>query len=231
MSVPRRKPRATPVAPERHLKLVRTARRPKAKARAWPDKRLIPLLEAGVAFGLLAVGCFFTYRYILHQRANQRATSPSRPSIVIPNLIEAESLRVVKKSRDFTWTKQSTAPFADGQWTNHSHMFATNTQLNDWIELEIPAPKEGKYRVYGYFTLSVDYGTLGIWLNGQKPDFNVDLYSGGFTVKSSGPFLLGTFRLKAGMNPLKLEIVGRNPSNTAPHYQFGLDGFSLEPAK
>lgn len=231
MSVPRRKPRATAAAPERHLKIVRAPRRPKAKPRAASRKVSLPLVEAGVAFGLLAVGCFFTYRYVIHQQAHQRAISPSRPAILIPNLIEAEALKVVKKSRDFTWMKQDTSGFADGQWTKHSHMFATNTQLNDSLELELTAPAEGKYKVYGYFTLSVDYGTLAITLNGQKPAFNVDLYSGGFTVKSSGPFLLGTFRLKAGANPLKIEIVGRNPSNTAPHYQFGIDGFSLEPAK
>ena len=169
---------------------------------------------------LLAFGLFLT----------AEADRPPRlQPISSTGLIEAESLEVVAKSRDFTWWLQPTSSFTGGNWSNDGHMFAFETQRGDWIDLELPRATAGEYRIALHFTKASDYAIVSVSLNGHPLGEPIDLWSG-TGVEAMEPVELPTQSLEGNGDVLRIRVSDANPAASPPFYQFALDGIRLSRA-
>ena len=142
-----------------------------------------------------------------------------------PGWVDAEDLRVVASSRPFGFWLQGTAAFPDGRWSKDGHMFASETQPGDWLELELPAVGAGGHLLELSLTRAGDYGIVAVSVNGTQVGEPIDL--SWYTVQPSGPIGLGSVALRGQQDVLRIEVVGKHPENSAPHAQFGLDGLRL----
>lgn len=166
---------------------------------------------------LLALGVFLT-------AASGR---PPRPQPVAPTgLIEAESLTVVAKSREFEWWLQPTTSFPGGSWSQDGHMFALETRRGDWIDLALPPAPAGEYRVSLYFTRARDYAIVSVSLNGQPLGEPIDLWAGS-GAEPMKPVELPPRALGGDGDVLRIRVEDTNPAASPPFYQFGLDGVRL----
>ncbi len=147
-----------------------------------------------------------------------------------PGAIEGESAKILGKSSDFRISPQDMTSFLVGQWSGNRQLFAEPASAGAWVDLEIPAPAEGKYHVVVYLTRSWDYGTIQFHLNGAKIGAPLDGFHAN-TVISTGAIDLGEAELKKGANTLRVEVVATNPKSAAPHYSWGLDCVELMSAR
>ncbi len=157
------------------------------------------------------------------------AGRPSRPAPAAQapaGLIEAESLKVVAKSREFTWWLQPTSSFPAGTWSKDGHMFAFGTERGDWIDLALPAAPAGEYQLALYFTKASDYAVVSVSVNGQSSGEPIDLWSG-TGVETMEPVELPTLSLEGDGDVLRIQASDANPAASPPFYQFGLDGIRL----
>jgi hypothetical protein len=148
------------------------------------------------------------------------------PTKAPDELIEAEDMEVLGKSRDFTFWLQPTTAFQGGGWSKDGHMFAFGTVKGDWIELELPDLDTGTYWVELFLTKSMDYGIVTVSLN-DEPVGEFDLWSGR-GVEPTGSLDLGEVELAGDGDVLRLEVGGTNPRAAAPFFQFGVDGIRVE---
>ncbi|MEN8175612.1 MAG: hypothetical protein ABFS23_07605 [Pseudomonadota bacterium] len=170
-------------------------------------------------FAMIAViGAMVTYEIINASKPSEQA-----PPLVVPDLIDAETLPVVEKAGDFVVTEQDTSGFPEGQWTGNQQLFVATKAAGQSLSLGIPARDPGSYHLTGYFTKSYDYGTLQIFVNDEKTGAPVDLWS--YSIESTGPVPLGVVRLTGEDDVIRIEVEGKNEKASAPYYQFGLDGF------
>jgi hypothetical protein len=98
----------------------------------------------------------------------------------------------------------------------------------DTLVVAFPAPKAGKYRVFGRFLKARDYGIHQLAINGQPVGGPTDFYEA--EVRPTGERLLGEFELKAGDNEFSATVVGAN-EKAIKSYMFGLDYLLLKPAE
>ena len=96
----------------------------------------------------------------------------------------------------------------------------------DTLTLAFPAPKAGKYRVFGRFLKARDYGIHQLAINGQPAGAPIDFYEP--EVRPTSERLLGEFELKAGDNEFSVTVVGAN-EKAVKSYMFGLDYLLLKP--
>jgi hypothetical protein len=187
-------------------------------------KIIIPTVEVILLVGLLTVGLLFAAAVL----------SPSAPKIIqqseyeMDDIINIEDLAVSAKSRAISTAVQDTKGFIDGKWARDSHLFAWDVHESDWIEWKVPVPEKGDYKISVYLTKATDYGVVQLSMSGKPIGPKIDLWATDYRIKPTGPIDLGTYRLRPPAVTLRLQVVGRNEKNLPPHYQFGIDGFSLE---
>ena len=150
-----------------------------------------------------------------------------KPDLEIPALIEAEDLLVLAVEPPFPLHRQGTRRIHRGGWTRDSLMFGSPSGPGHAATWLLPPMATGTYQLEAYMARSFDYGVVQFSINGEAVGEPLDLY--GSAIQPTGALALGTIDLDEGENTLTLEIVGRNPSNHAPHYNFGFDGIVLEP--
>jgi len=148
----------------------------------------------------------------------------------IPGIIESEDLKIVKKSGSFLFWKQPTSDLPDGKWSNNSQMMATNPEVNDFVEFELPVTKAGKYRLTVYLTAAHDYGIVQFFVNEKIVKNKIDLFNAKM-ITNIKPVNLGIFQLSPISKNLTIKVIGHNPSTAIPYYQFGLDGLKMEKVK
>lgn len=147
------------------------------------------------------------------------------PPFVIPGMLEAEALTVRAKSPNVFIQKQETKGFA-GRWTQDSHLFGMTYMTGDWVEWFLPKTP-GQFELSVYMTKSNDYGIVQFSVNGQKIGPEIDLWNANAVVPT-GKILLGEIAIGEFVPILKMEVIGKNSSNTSPHVYFGIDGILLE---
>ncbi len=178
------------------------------------EPKKIHFAEAILLIGLCTVALLVTRHFQFNAKI-----------LKIKNFMEAETLRVTDKSSDFEFVYQATNDFLDGSWSNNGHMFAQAKKSPAWIELAIPIPEDGKYKLLGYFSKSYDYATIQILHNLKPLSAPIDLWSSSIT--NSGPIDLGVFNLKKSELILRIQTTARNQNAQTENYLFGIDGFSL----
>lgn len=186
--------------------------------------RVLNIVEAGLWIALLVVGGAVALTVL---RGESPRLLPPVQDVVRPS-IEAESMPVLAKSREFTGWLQPTTTLRGGRWSGDGHMFAMETRRGDWIELGRPVQRAGSYRAELLPTKSADYGIIVVSVNGVPVGGPIDLWSGRGAVPG-GAVDLGVVDLCGGDGVLRLEVTGTNPRAASPFFNFGLDGIRLRP--
>ena len=181
--------------------------------------------------------CSVAFWYQTHPRA----PFPPLPTDLLPieappvpktaGLNEAESLKAMP-ALDINGQALPLAPIEsqemggfDGDWSDLKHLWWKATAVGQRMVLPLSVEKAGSYELIGYFTRAKDYGDVRLKINGQTLEPIVRGYN--LNVSRSEPISFGRVELKAGVNPIELEIVGRDARST--DYYVGIDGFLLKP--
>jgi hypothetical protein len=189
-----------------------------------PLDRWLDAIEAILWVGLLVFGSIVAIAVFRESEGNR----PPEHLVAPSGLIEAERLRLVGKSREFSFWLQPTSSFTGGRWSEDGHMLAVGTQAGDWIDLELPEREAGKHHLEVFFTKAADYGVVTVSLNGTQLGGEFDLFSDRGVVPT-GALDLGAVELRGKADVLRVTVVRANEKSAQPHFQFGIDGFRLGP--
>ena len=147
----------------------------------------------------------------------------------ITGLIEAESLLTAAgvtagelRVQDMSeWESDLTG------WGGGSQLWWVESTQGARMTLPLRVTRAGTRELVGYFTRAQDYGDVRLTLNGRALSPIVRGYSP--TVQPTGPISFGRVQLRAGVNELVLEIVGKDPraQGYSNGYLVGIDGFLL----
>jgi len=183
-------------------------------------------LEALLVLTLALHAVLFSWSAVREKES--KIKPPALAAYKINGLVEAEQLKVLAKNREFAVLPQSTSTFLLAKWSGDRHLFFQTTKEGDWVELALPVTSKGRHRILAYFTRSFDYGRVQLSVNGKPAEGAIELSSFGEGVFTSGPVRVGEFDLAPGDNRLRIQVVGHDKSNRAPHFLFGLDGIKIE---
>ena len=186
--------------------------------------RWLDAIEAILWIGLLVFGSVVAIAVFREAEGNRPPEHLEAPK----GLIEAEQLRMLGKSREFTFWLQPTTSFTGGRWSGDAQMLAVGTQQGDWLELELPEREPGKQRLEIFLTKAADYGIVTVALNGKQLDGEIDLFSDR-GVMPTDAVDLGVVELRKSGDVLRVSVVRANERSGPPHFQFGIDGIRLSP--
>jgi hypothetical protein len=142
----------------------------------------------------------------------------------VPGALEAEALTVTAVSDGVICERQG---WSGSNLSGGKHLWVQARQPGDLIELEVPAPRPGAWRVQAYLTRSWDYGIIQLAVDGHPAGEPFDALAPDVVVE--GPVDLGVHELGERCT-LRATVVGTSPGSKAPHYYFGIDCLVLEPA-
>jgi putative membrane-bound dehydrogenase-like protein len=134
-------------------------------------------------------------------------------------VLEGEKLEILKVTGGGA-APQEMSPFGVGKWSGSHQLWWTGAGPGSRLELRVKVEKAATYAVEGALTMAPDYGVVQLWLDGQKLESPIDLYSP--RVVTTGNALLGEARLEPGDHVLGVEVLGANPA-AAKAYMFGVD--------
>ena len=113
--------------------------------------------------------------------------------------------------------------------SNEQHLWwHAGMKPGDTLVVAFPAPKAGKYRVFGRFLKARDYGIHQLAINGRRLVRPLDFYDA--EVRPTSEVLLGEFELKPADNELSVTVVGAN-EKAVRSYMFGVDYLLLKPVE
>ena len=200
--------------------------------------RAIELLRKAVSRGfrrrdLIAENSGFTF---LKPRADFRAILDRLPWRV-EGAMEGEALKVLKSSGPFQVAPQALPEKRHvGRWSGDAILIGNPRQPGDWVELALPVPADGTYRVVAYLIAAPGYGVVRLALDGRPQGVPFDGFRLGpdprsYAILDATPspvaVELGTTHLRKGTATLRLEVVGK--AEESPGYSWGLDCLVLRP--
>ncbi|MBN1346646.1 MAG: DUF2961 domain-containing protein [Phycisphaerae bacterium] len=144
----------------------------------------------------------------------------------IQGAIEGEALKIVGKQTTGACDPQELSSFGS-HWSGNGHLWFRPGKAGEWVELELPVAKDGKYTLVIHGTKAGDYGIVQYWLDGKKVGQPIDGYHDG--VVPTKRVELGVVELKKGTSKLKMEVTGKNGKSTG--FMAGLDCVVLEPVQ
>ena len=140
----------------------------------------------------------------------------------VAGALEGEDLKILKVTGEAN-------PQDWASLSNERHLWwHAGTKPGDVLTVAFPAPKAGKFRVFGRFLKAKDYGIHQLAINGKPAGEPVDFYNP--EVQPTKELLLGEFELKAGANEFSVTIMGAN-EKAVKSYMFGLDYLLLKPVE
>ncbi|MBN1854495.1 MAG: DUF2961 domain-containing protein [Pirellulales bacterium] len=120
---------------------------------------------------------------------------------------------------------QDLGPFGKEKWRDGDHLWWTDAQPGDKLNITLPVPSDGEYVLSAVFTKAPDYGIVQLYLDGKKIGEPLDLYHP--TVEPTEPIPLGSHDLAEDKHIVTIEILGAN-EKAIQSYMFGLDYFNFE---
>jgi tetratricopeptide (TPR) repeat protein len=201
--------------------------------------RAIDLLRQAIAQGfrrkdLIAMNPGFIF---LKPRADFCAVFDSLPHR-IEGAIEGESLKVQNTSGPFEVAPQVLPEKRNtGRWGGDAILIGSSRQPGDWVELALPVPAEGTYRVVAYLVTAPGHGVVRISLDGRPLGPLFDGFGPGpeprsYAIHDATPPAiateLGTVHLRKGTATLRLDAVGKNEKSSG--FSWGLDCLVLRSA-
>jgi hypothetical protein len=107
-------------------------------------------------------------------------------------------------------------------WSGNTQIWWRNGAIGNELTLRFLMKEGGKLNVKAALTVSYDYATVSISLNGRQALESFDGYNPAVGVKVID---VGDFDITEGENVIKVKILGRSPVST--NYFFGLDYIDL----
>ena len=115
----------------------------------------------------------------------------------------------------------------DDTWSGNAQLWWVEASPGDRLTLPLRAPEAETYELIGFFTRAQDYGIIRLHVNGHPVGPLMD----GFhpQVRATGPLSFGSVDLRAGVNQLEVELVGKDvrAGGYSDGYLVGIDGFLL----
>ena len=146
---------------------------------------------------------------------------PTKYAIV--GAVEAEDLAsTAKASNGGIWGHDMLAEGSAPIWSNASVLGWYPNEVNAELSLQLPCKADGTYHLVARMVSDSDSATVQFVLDGKPVGPPVDLYAPSAVPKEVS---LGTLPLKAGMVPLTIRVIGRNPSSTG--LAVGIDAFEF----
>jgi len=136
----------------------------------------------------------------------------------VPGAVEGEMLKYTKTGGD------ATVQEGLGEASTGRHLWWTWMKVGDRLSVELPVSKAGTYELTANFTCAPDYGIHKVSVNGTPLKDSLDFYAPNIRWKK---VVLGTFKLKAGVNLIQFECAGKNPK-ADDGWMLGLDYFLLK---
>jgi len=136
----------------------------------------------------------------------------------VPGAIEGENLKYRKTGGDVSIQEGL------GEASTGRHLWWTWMKVGDKLTVEFPVQKAGNYELSANFTCAHDYGIHQASVNGKPAGQPIDFYAPNISWKK---VVLGEFKLKAGVNLIEFECVGKNPK-AADGWMLGLDYLMLK---
>ncbi|HVS37088.1 MAG TPA: DUF2961 domain-containing protein [Gemmataceae bacterium] len=151
------------------------------------------------------------------------------PPYKIAGALEGESLKVIGKSSEFDLGTQAMREFGEDKWSGDAQLWGRPAKVGEFVDLALPVPADGKYKVVAYLTGARDYGIVQFSLDGKALGKPIDCFDP-TRVVTTGPIDLGEVELKKGDATLRLTVTGTNAQSVGLRYMFGLDCVVLKPA-
>jgi len=149
------------------------------------------------------------------------------PPHQIAGAIEAEHMKFLAMSKpEFEVDPQLMVEFGE-HWSNNEQLWARPNGGNQWVELRLPVPADGRYKLIAYLTKARDYGIIQFAVNGHVLGRPFDGFNAGKVI-ATGPVELGTLDLKKGGATLRVTTIGTNPRSQGNRYMWGLDCIVLK---
>lgn len=197
-----------------------------AETRIHMDNRRLLKFEIGFLTCLVLI-TLFTTQALVHNYSDAKPAFVLHPAA---HLIPATSVSAVEKSGpNLVLTNQSTHIFQPDTWVVDEQVFVSNSNLNDSVAWVLTGLTPGRKRLRLYLTKSNDYGIVQLFINGNQMGAGIDLFDR--TVRSMPAVDMGMVEIEKNESSmtLRLQVVGKNSQASAPFYQFGVQGFALEP--
>jgi len=161
--------------------------------------------------------------------ADLMPAEPWRPRKV-EGLIDAEELIAAARVTSGELQVQDMAHFEtrSASWSQGKQLWWVEGKPGGRLTLPLSAPAAGSYELVGIFTRAQNYGDVRVSVNGRPLSPVVKGYSE--VVETTGPVSLGRVQLRAGVNEVVVEIVGKDPRSQgySDGYLVGIDGFLLK---
>ncbi len=175
------------------------------------------------------------YWYQTHPRApfpplpaDLLPAAPWRPAKV-PGVIEGEALVAGARATAGEVRAQDLGAYDSDttSWSDGGQLWWVGGRPGARLTLALRAPAAGSYELVGLFTRAPDYGDVRLRVNGAPAGPTVRGYAP--AVSTTGPVSFGRVPLRAGLNEVELEIVGKDPRSRGygDGYLVGVDGFLL----
>jgi len=155
---------------------------------------------------------------------DRRMVWPEPEVFAVKGALEGENLKILRKTAGNPRSQDMTG-FGDS-WSRLAHLWWTDAQPGDRLELAIPVRASGDYGVTLRLTKAPDYGIVQLYLDGAKTGDPIDLYA--TSVIISDVVDLGRHTLTEGEHVLAIEIVAAN-EEAEKAYMAGLDYVKLDP--
>ncbi|MEM9589598.1 MAG: VCBS repeat-containing protein, partial [Planctomycetota bacterium] len=136
--------------------------------------------------------------------------------------IEAESLKA--HVTEGTARTQNMSKFADGEWSNDSHLWWTGASVGSLLTLELPE-FGGNVDIDVVMTTARDYGIVQLSLDDQTLGKPIDLFNK--TVDTTGVVSFSEINVKGNQHELRVLVVGANP-NAKKSHMFALDYLRIQ---
>jgi hypothetical protein len=114
--------------------------------------------------------------------------------------------------------------FFGNQWSENRQLWWRPSEAGAALTLHLPAPADGEYELIAYLTKAPDYGKVRISLGETALGEEINLYDP--HVVPSGAITLGRMSLKAGTNPLRIQVTGKDDRSRG--FLVGVDAFVLK---
>lgn len=143
--------------------------------------------------------------------------------------IEAESLLDRARATGGRLEVQEMSSFGDG-WSADAQLWWVEASPGHRLTLPLEVSRAGAYELVGFFTRARDYGVIRLHVNGEPAGALMDGY--GSRVGPTGAISFGQVELRAGVNELVVELVGKDVRSAgySDGYLVGIDGFLLRGA-
>lgn len=143
------------------------------------------------------------------------------------DLVEAEALQLLGRSRDFPLRQSTPAGSGSGRWSGDALLVASGTREGDWVEWALPAVAPGRYAVEAHLARAPEHGVVIVSVD--RVGIEVDLGSPGGDVVPTGPVEVGGFALDRGPHVLRIEVSAASARSSPAGTGFGIDGVRIAP--